>query len=82
MTKVFQRSVASFSTVTLAYKFYFPATGDFTHYPVQVSQGKELLASADPCRFSVKVQEAPPEDTTSWEYLRTYGEDNTVSVFG
>ena len=41
-----------FRTQTLEYNFYFPAAGEYDHYPVHISRNDKLLAHAEPVRFS------------------------------
>jgi hypothetical protein len=66
-----------FSTQTLEYHFYFPAPGQFPHYPVQVAKNERLLAHAEPFRFHV-VAEPTRVDTESWDYLSQFGTDDQV----
>lgn len=66
-----------YSTQTLEYHFYFPAPGQFPHYPVHVAKNEQLLASAEPFRFNV-VAEATQIDTQSWDYISQYGSPDDV----
>ena len=62
---------------TLVYYFYFPAAGDFDHYPVHVSKNAELLAFTKPLRMNV-VNEPTKVDRTSWAYISQYGSNDDV----
>jgi hypothetical protein len=77
----FTRSVHTqlqpFSTQTLEYYFYFPAPGQFPHYPVQVAKNERLLAHAEPFTFQV-VAEPTRVDTQSWDYLSQFGTHDQV----
>ena len=61
-----------YETKALEYAFYFPATGDFPHYPVQVARNEKLVASVD--ADILKVVATPTKiDTTSWDYISQNG---------
>jgi hypothetical protein len=69
-----------YSTANLEYFFYFPAPGEFPHYPAQVSRHGQLLASAPAA--TCKVLPAPAQaDTTSWDYLSQQGTAEAVLAF-
>jgi hypothetical protein len=60
--------LGSYATQSIEYGFYFPATGEFPHYPVHVSKNEELIAFAAPTPLKVVLQ--PSEiDRTSWAYV-------------
>lgn len=78
-----------YATKQLEYFFYFPATGEFAHYPAQVSAGGTPLAACE--AKPLKVVETPSVvDRTSWSYLsqdapaeyvlRYLGEENLNGV--
>jgi hypothetical protein len=69
-----------YSTHRLEYFFYFPAPGDFQHYPVHVSREQVLLASAEAFAFHV-VAEPSKVDTQSWAYVSQYGSKEEVIEF-
>ncbi|MCA9154156.1 MAG: hypothetical protein KDA38_05190, partial [Planctomycetales bacterium] len=69
-----------FNTQTVEYHFYFPAAGEFTHYPVHVAQNEELLAYADPVKLNV-VAKPSKIDRESWQYISQYGTDAQVMEF-
>ena len=58
----------AFGTRTMEYLFYFPAVGDFAHYPPHVSQDGALAGAAD---AAVRKVVATPTvvDTKSWEHV-------------
>ncbi|MGC6488142.1 MAG: hypothetical protein ACON4Z_10880, partial [Planctomycetota bacterium] len=63
-----QVALAPYATQTLEYSFYFPATGDFAHYPAHAAEEGQLAAFAAPQRFEV-VAEPTRVDTSSWEHV-------------
>ncbi len=65
---------------TLVYYFYFPAAGNFDHYPVHVSKNAELLAFSKPLRMNV-VNEPTKVDRTSWAYISQYGSNDDVHQY-
>ncbi|HRF00117.1 MAG TPA: hypothetical protein PLI18_06345 [Pirellulaceae bacterium] len=69
-----------FATRTVETYFYFPAAGDYDHYPVQVSAEERRIAAADPFRFHV-VREATVIDRTSWEWVSQYASDDEVLAY-
>ncbi|MFM7162531.1 MAG: hypothetical protein ACKO3P_19410 [Planctomycetaceae bacterium] len=69
-----------YHTQTLDYYFYFPAAGDFPHFPVQVARKEELVAFAPP--FVCHVVDKPSKiDTGSWQYLSQFGTTQQVLEF-
>ena len=66
-----------YHTQTLEYHFYFPAPGEFPHYPVQVSKHEQLVAHAAPVTLKA-VAKLSRVDTTSWEYLSQFGTSDDV----
>ena len=69
-----------YATKTLEYSFYFPAAGEFRHYPVHVSKREQLVAHAPPMSFRV-VKEPTRIDRESWEYISQFGTDDDVLKF-
>jgi hypothetical protein len=66
-----------YSTQTLEYFFYFPAAGQFPHFPVHVAKHGQLLAGAE--AFAFNVVEAPTQvDREAWDYLSQHGTDDDV----
>jgi hypothetical protein len=76
-TRSVHTQLQPFSTQTLEYHFYFPAAGQFPHYPVQVAKNERLLAHADPFTFNV-VAEPTRVDTESWDYISQFGTEDQV----
>ncbi|HUU58060.1 MAG TPA: hypothetical protein VMZ50_00840, partial [Phycisphaerae bacterium] len=69
-----------YRTQTFDYFFYFPATGDWPHYPVHVARDGKLIAAAEP--FTLKVVEKLSKiDTTSWDYISHHGTAEQVLAF-
>jgi hypothetical protein len=62
----------AFGTRTMEYLFYFPAVGDFAHYPPHVSQDGALAGAA---AAAVRKVVASPTvvDTKSWEHVSQLG---------
>ena len=69
-----------YETKAFEYFFYFPATGDFPHYPVHVAKNEKLIAFAP--ATTLKVVETPSKiDTTSWDYISQNGTSEQVLKF-
>jgi len=66
-----------YSTQSQEYYFYFPAEGNFPHYPVHVAQNEQVVAAADPFTFKV-VAEVDEIDRGSWEHISQYGTEKEV----
>jgi hypothetical protein len=66
-----------FHTKTIEYFFYFPQAGQFQHYPVHVSQDRQLLANAAAIPFHV-VEQLSQSDQTSWDYVSQFGSSEDV----
>ena len=66
-----------YHTQTLEYHFYFPAAGQFPHFPVHVAKNERLLAAAAPVRLDV-VEHPTRFDTESWDYISQHGSLNDV----
>jgi len=69
-----------YSTTTFEYYFYFPAPGDFAHFPVHVSRNSQLVASAAPVTMNV-VDTPTKIDTKSWDYVSQNGTPEEVLTF-
>lgn len=61
-----------YATQSLEYLFYFPATGDFAHYPAHAAEQGKLAAHAAPRTMHV-VQTPSRLDATSWEHVSQQG---------
>ncbi|MEC8928494.1 MAG: hypothetical protein VX705_04700, partial [Verrucomicrobiota bacterium] len=66
-----------YSTTTFDYYFYFPASGDYAIYPVQVAGTRGHIAAADAFQFSV-VNELSRKDKTSWAWISQNGTEANV----
>ncbi|MEL6896878.1 MAG: hypothetical protein AAFP90_12295, partial [Planctomycetota bacterium] len=70
----------AFAVTTIQYQFYFPAAGDFTHYPVCVADDDTAVARGTPRSFN--VLDAPTKlDTQSWETLARDGDASAINAF-
>ena len=61
-TRTIKYDLAGFSTKTFDYSFYFPAAGDFSHYPAHVSAAAKHLPS--PMELSLKSSMKKPTSTS------------------
>jgi hypothetical protein len=69
-----------YETKAVEYAFYFPATGEFPHYPVQVAKNEKLVASVE--AKTLKVVATPSKvDMTSWEYISQNGTNEQVMAY-
>jgi hypothetical protein len=66
-----------YATTTVEYFFYFPASGDFPHFPVHVTQDGEVVATGSAFAFHV-VNELSKLDRESWAYVSQQGTDADV----
>lgn len=70
-TKSVHVDLPPYHTQTLDYFFYFPAAGQFPHFPVHVAKNGELIAFAGASTFNV-VDKPTKIDTESWDYVSQY----------
>ncbi len=70
-TKSVHVDLQPYHTQTLDYFFYFPAAGQFPHFPIHVAKNGELIAFATPSTFNV-VDKPTKIDTESWDYVSQY----------
>lgn len=69
--------LGGYATTTVEYYFYFPAAGEYLHFPVHVAKNGTYLASAKP--VTLKVVEKPTKvDTESWDYISQHGTADQV----
>ena len=80
ITRAIPITLSPYSTQPLEYYFYFPEAGEFTHYPVQVSQDGELLAFAPEVKIKV-LPEAGGVDQASWEWISQNATDDDLFKF-
>jgi hypothetical protein len=66
-----------YATKVLEYAFYFPASGDFAHYPVHAAE-KGALAGAAAARTLHVVERPTRVDTSSWEHVAASGSASEV----
>ena len=66
-----------YRTSSIEYYFYFPESGDFAHYPVNVARNEEVIAFAEPMKFNV-VDQPSKVDKTSWAYISQFGTEQDV----
>ena len=66
-----------YGVVQLQLAFYFPAPGDYSAYPLHVSEGGQILAHAQPRALRVSADPAP-EDSASWLVIARDGTDEDV----
>ena len=69
-----------YETKAVEYSFYFPATGEFEHYPVQVAKNEKLVAFAPPATLKV-VAKPTKLDTTSWDHISQNGTEEEVLTY-
>jgi hypothetical protein len=75
-----QIQLSAFSTQIFEYFFYFPAAGQFSHFPAHVSRDEQVLAVADNIEFNV-IDQPLEVDRTSWNYVSQNGSDDDVLAF-
>ena len=80
MTDTVKTALPPYHTHRIEYRFYFPTTGDFAHYPTQVTRDNVLVAAAEPMTFHV-VETLSEIDRASWAYLSQNGTDQQVLGF-
>ncbi len=69
-----------YRTWTHDYFFYFPAAGDYPHYPVHIAKDEKLVGFAAPMQF--RVREQPSQiDRGSWDYVSQHGTESEVLAF-
>ncbi len=69
-----------YSTQSMEYYFYFPAEGEYPHFPVHVAQEEQVVAAGDAFRFKV-VAEVDEIDKGSWEHVSQFGTKADVVEF-
>jgi hypothetical protein len=69
-----------YATAQLEYFFYFPATGEFAHYPAHAAEKGRIAANAT--ARTLRVVDVPTTvDTTSWEVVSQQGSLPDVLAF-
>ena len=79
-TKGVPVTLEPYATATVEYAFYFPAAGDFAHYPAHAAERGKLAANAQPRTLHV-VPVPTKVDTTSWEHISQQGTTAEVLAF-
>ncbi len=72
-----QVTLEPYETETYEYHFYFPDTGAFGHYPVQVARNEAFVAGAEPTDLNV-VARLTKIDTDSWAWISQNGSAGAV----
>lgn len=76
-TKSVHLELEPYRTSAVEYFFYFPESGEFQHYPVNVAKDETVVAFAEPMIFHV-VNEPSKVDKTSWAYISQNGTEAEV----
>lgn len=76
-TKSVLLDLEPYRTQTIDYLFYFPAAGQFAHFPVHVAKNEQYVTAAQPFTFSV-VEKPTKIDTESWDYVSQEGTSEQV----
>ena len=79
-TKTLHLDLEPYHTQTVEYHFYFPAAGQFPHFPVHVAKNEKLIAAAEPVTLTV-VDRLTKIDKESWDYISQYGTLEDVVTF-
>ena len=79
-TKGVHIQLGAFSTQAIEYSFYFPAAGEYAHYPVHVAKNEQAIAFASPFKFKV-VNELSKLDKESWDYVSQFGTEDEVFAY-
>ena len=69
-----------FAVQSIEYQFYFPAPGEFTHYPATVAADGKLIAKAKEKAFDVVAQPTDP-NVVSWEKLADAGTAEQIQAY-
>lgn len=79
-TRSVQIDLPPYHTQSVEYHFYFPAAGEYPHYPVHVAANEQVLAFAAPFTFRV-VNEPTSIDKQSWDYVSQHASGEEVLAF-
>lgn len=66
-----------YATQSIEVAFYFPAPGQFSHFPAHAAKNQELLTSAAPAVLNV-VEKLSKVDETSWAWISQNAESAEV----
>ncbi len=76
-TRSLQIALAPFNSFSMEYFFYFPAAGQFRHFPAHVTSANLVLANA--AARSMEVVDSPaPVDEQSWAFISQNGSEDDV----
>ena len=73
-------ALPSYGTKTIEYRFYFPAEGNYGHYPLHVAKNEKLIAFAKATSLRV-LKKLTRMDTESWDYVSQYGTNAQVADY-
>lgn len=76
-TKSVLLDLEPYRTQTIDYLFYFPAAGQFNHFPVHIAKNEQYLVSAAAQAFNV-VEKPSKIDTESWDFVSQDGTSEQV----
>ncbi len=69
-----------FAVQAIQYQFYFPAAGQYVHYPATVAVDGKLIARGTEKRFDV-VDEPSEDDRITWEKIARTGTPAQITEF-
>ena len=69
-----------FAVQAIDYQFYFPAEGDFVHYPATVAVDGKLIARGETKQFHVVVEPSQPTVIT-WSQVAATGTPAEIATF-
>lgn len=70
----------AYGTQSIEYAFYFPAAGQWSHFPAHVTANGELVAFAAPTTLDVVVTPSTV-DGTAWAHVSQHGSTDEVLAF-
>jgi hypothetical protein len=79
-TQTLDISLDAYGTHGHEYSFYFPAPGQYSHFPVHVSRGSVIVATA-PGRVLEVVSETAHRDPSSWPHVSQRGSVEDIVAF-
>ncbi|MDX1564603.1 MAG: hypothetical protein R3236_04310, partial [Phycisphaeraceae bacterium] len=79
-TRSVHLNLQPYNTTSVQYFFYFPAPGQFAHYPVHVAKDEQAVAFAEPVTLNV-LAEPTKIDRESWQYISQHGQPVDVVAY-
>lgn len=76
-TRTLQLDLPAFGSANHEYWFYFPAAGNFSHFPAHAADGGRILAWANPTRFEVTGEPAGV-DREAWSHVSQNADDDQL----